>query len=289
MLCSRRENPQNFGFRGYFNPLNSLAGRQRAGRNGNGETAMMKAILRPAVTAMTIVLMSSSAFAGGHNQAMKEAMKDPKKMEAFMEQRLDHTTGLEGKEAQLGQGIVALVKELDGEIDMSKSSDAELGRYILTAVKTMNHNDSYQHEFNDALVKLHLTAVSFAKDIGMYDKLVENDIKTTEYMMKRIGSAIKVTGREDFALMAIFEQTTCFFQLVDEVTWNSPTSLTYTSPFGRVMEASQKVGIFDNLTEEEVHQNYIIPRYMAYADIMGVKLDVSPLGPNGEITVSLVN
>ena len=64
--------------------------------------------------------------------------------------------------------------------------------------------------------------------------------------------------------------------------------MTYTSPFGIVMEASQKVGIFENLTEEEVHENYIIPRYMAYADIMGVELDVSPLGPNGEVTVSLV-
>jgi hypothetical protein len=89
--------------------------------------------------------------------------------------------------------------------------------------------------------------------------------------------------------MAIFEQTTCFFQLVDTLQWNSPTSVTYTSPFGRVMDASQKVGIFDNLTEEEVHNNYIVPRYMAYAKIMGVNLDVSPLGANGEITVTLID
>ena len=138
---------------------------------------------------------------------------------------------------------------MDGKLDLSKSSDEELGRYILTAVKTMNHNGSYQHEYNDALVKLHLTAVSMAKDNDMYDVLVENDVKTTAYMMKRIGSAIKMTGREDFALMAIFEQTTCFFQLVDELEWSSPTSITYTSPFGRVLEASQKVGIFAGLTQ----------------------------------------
>ena len=238
---------------------------------------------------MIVALLSSSALAGSHNEAIREAMKDPKKMEAFMEDRLDHTTGLEGKEAELGQGVAGLVQELDGKLDLSKSSDEELGRYILTAVKTMNHNGSYQHEFNDALVKLHLTAVSFAKEADMYDKLVENDVKTTAFMMKRIGNAIKMTGREDFALMAIFEQTTCFFQLVDNVRWNSPTSITYTTPFTRVMEASQKVGIFEDLTEEEVHNNYTIPRYMAYADIMGVQLEVSPLGANGEITVSLVN
>jgi hypothetical protein len=250
---------------------------------------MQKVIFAPAFAAAIIVLVSTSAMAGGHNAAMKEAMQDPEKMAAFMEKRLDHTTGLESKKAELGQGIVALVKELDGKLDLSKSSDEELGHYILTAVKTMNHNNSYQHEFNDALVKLHLTAVSMAKDNDMYDVLVENDVKTTEFMMKRIAGAIKVTGREDFALKAIFEQTTCFFQLVDDLNWTSATSITYTSPFGRVMEASQKVGIFENLTEEEVHNNYTVPRYMAYADIMGVELDVSPLGENGEITVSLVN
>jgi hypothetical protein len=248
-----------------------------------------KLIFVSTVASVLFVLASSAALAGSHNAAIREAMKDPKKMEAFMADRLDHKTGLEGKEAELGQGIVALVQELDGKLDLSKSSDEALGHYILMAVKTMNHNSSYQHEFNDALVKLHLTAVSFAKETDMYDQLVENDVKTTEYMMKRIGNAIKMTGREDFALMAIFEQTTCFFQLVDDLQWNSPTSITYTTPFSRVMEASQKVGIFENLTEEEVHNNYTIPRYMAYAEIMGVNLDVSPLGAKGEITVSLID
>ena len=250
---------------------------------------MEKPFIRATVTTMIFALLSSSAFAGSHNAAIREAMKDPKKMEAFMEDRLDHTTGLEGQEAKLGQSVAEVIKQMDGELDLSRSSDEEFGRYILTAVKTMNHNASYQHEYNDALVKLHLTAVSFAKETDMYEKLVENDVKTTEYMMKRIGGAVQMTGREDFALMAIFEQTTCFFQLVDELKWTSPNSVTYTSPFGRVLEASQKVGIFEGLTDEEVHNNYTIPRYMAYAEIMGVELDVSPLGANGEITVSLVN
>jgi len=236
-----------------------------------------------------LVLLSTAAFAGGHSTAMKEAMSDPKKMEAFMEARLDHRTGLEGQEAELGEQVAGVVKQMNGDLDLSAASEEELGRYILTAVKTMNHNDGYQHQFNDALVKLHLTAVSMAKDNDMYDLLVENDVKTTSFMMERIGASIKMTGREDFALKAIFEQTSCMFHLVDDVKWSSPTSITYTSPFARVLEASQRVGIFANLTEEEVHNNYIIPRYMAYADIMGVNLDVTPIGENGEITVSLVN
>lgn len=241
-------------------------------------------LLKTAAISMVLVMASTAAFAGGH----REAMKDPKKMEAFMDKKLDHSTGAEGKEAEIGQAVYDMYKEMGAKVDLSKASPEELGHYINVAIKTMNHNDSYQHQFNDALVKLHLTAVSWAKDMGNYDGLVENDVKTTKFMMKRIGAAIKMTGREDYALKAIFEQTTCFFQLVDDLQWEGKTSVTYTSPFARVLRVSQNVGIFKNLTEEEVHNNYIIPRYMAYADIMGVKLAVSPLGENGEVTVSLV-
>ena len=107
-------------------------------------------------------------------------------------------------------------------------------------------------------------------------------------MMKRIAAGIKMTGRKDYALKAIFEQTTCFYQLVDDLEWTDKTSVTYTSPFAHVLKVSQNVGIFENLTEKEVHENYIIPRYMRYAEIMGVKLAVSDLGENGEVTVSIV-
>ena len=169
---------------------------------------MQTAVFRPAITSAVLALVSSSVLAGGHNAAIREAMQDPKKMETFMEARLDHTTGLEDKKAELGQGIVALVEELGGKLDLSKSSDEELGQYILTAVKTMNHNDSYKHENNDALDKLHLTAVSMAKYHDMYTDLVAKDVKTTQDMMKRRGGAIKMTARQYIALKAIIEQTT---------------------------------------------------------------------------------
>ena len=149
---------------------------------------MEKLFFRATLMTAVVAFFSSSVFAGSHNEAIREAMKDPKKMEAFMADRLDHTTGLEGQEAKLGESVAELVAQMNGKLDLSKSSNEEFGRNSLTAVKTMNHNASYQHEYNDALVKLHLTAVSFAKETGMYDKLVENDVKTTEYMMKRIGA-----------------------------------------------------------------------------------------------------
>ena len=242
----------------------------------------MNSIIKTISTGLILAVASSAVFAGGH----KEAMKDPKKMEAYLDRKLDKRTGLEAKQAELGAGVLAIVKDINPN---AKDLDPEvMGHYVNMAVKTMNHQKAYQHEYNDALVKLHLTAVSFAKDHNMYKELVDNDVKTTEFMMKRIGAGIKMTGRKDYALKAVFEQTTCFYQLVDDLKWNSPTSVTYSSPFGHVLKVSQKVGIFKGLTEEEVHQNYIIPRYKRYAEIMGVEVSVSDLGENGEITVSLV-
>ncbi len=242
----------------------------------------MNSVMKAMSAGIILAVASSAVFAGGH----KNAMKDPKQMEAFLDKKLDKTTGLEGQETALGEGVLAMVKDMTPK---AKELDpAVMGHYVNMAVKTMNHQKAYQHEFNDALVKLHLTAVSFAKDQGMYKELVENDIKTTEFMMKRIGAGIKMTGRKDYALKAVFEQTTCFYQLVDDLKWTSPTSVTYTSPFAHVLKVSQKVGIFKNLTEKEVHDNYIIPRYKRYGEIMGVEFAVSDLGENGEVTVSIV-
>ena len=123
---------------------------------------MNKILVRTAIASAVFAILSSTAIAGGHNAAIREAMQDPKKMEAFMEDRLDHETGLEGKEAQLGQGVVALVQELGGKLDLSKSSDEELGLYILTAVKTMNHNwQSYKHKINFTLKTIMYSIVDF--------------------------------------------------------------------------------------------------------------------------------
>ena len=89
---------------------------------------MKKGLLGAATISMVFALASTSALAGGHS-GLKEAMKDPKKMEAFMDARLDHRTGLEGKEAELGQAVAAVVDDLEGKLNLENSGDEEFGRY----------------------------------------------------------------------------------------------------------------------------------------------------------------
>ena len=214
---------------------------------------MTKTLIKSLLIGAAILPLAFTVSAGGH----KEMMKDPKKMAEMMDKRLDKSTGLEPMQKELGKEVLKVVKSMNPEV---KDLDAErLGHFTNLAVKTISHDSSYEHEFNDALVKMHLTAISFAKDQNMYDKLVEKDVDTTSFMMKRIGAAIKMTGRKDFALKAVFEQTACFYQLVDDLEWVNDRTVTYTNPYGRVLEASQEVGIFEDLTLEEVHEKFVIP------------------------------
>lgn len=232
--------------------------------------------------ASVLAVVSASVLAG----PPKEALKDPRLMAEYMDKRLDKSTGLEGREEQLGAALAKIVSELNP--DGKELNHLTLGKYTNTVIRTMNHGGAYTHEYNDALVKMHLTAISFAKDNGLWEELVEKDLNTTEFMMKRIAAAVKMTGRKDYALKAIFEQTTCFYHLVNNMQWTGQTSVSYKSPYRNVLLASQSIGIFPDLTEKEIHEKYTIPRYRGYAKIMNVELDISPLADDGTITVSVV-
>ena len=171
-------------------------------------------------------------------------------------------TGLEGKEEMLGRRVAMLFKTLSTEFP-------------------------YQHDMNDALVKVHLEMVQFAKNLGKLDELVEHDLATMEPVLSRIKSTIEKTGNKEIALVSLCEKTTCHYQLnLDTII--EPGKRTSTSPYRAVLEASQRLGQFD-LTEEELHNMWTVPRYMGYAECLGVKLEVSPWRDDGIITIELVD
>ena len=83
----------------------------------------------------------------------------------------------------------------------------------------------------------------------------------------------------------MFDHTTCWFQLALDVQ-SEPGKRTFTSPYRVVLEACSRVGIFD-LTEEEVHNVWTIPRILGSAKILGVEMDVLPWQEDGMVTVTL--
>jgi len=205
--------------------------------------------------------------------------------------RLGQYSGFENHEAELGAAVATAIRKAspDGNsLHDFSGREPMLGRGVATLIKTLNHNESYQHETNDALVKMTLEYIEFAKQHDMLAQIVEQDLTTQAKNLERVRKKIEETGNKDLALVGIFEQTTCFFQLVDTTT-RAPNRISYRSPFGNVLNGpmgTRAFGIHD-LTEAEIHEVWTKPRYLGYAKILGVDMTVSDLGPDGMITVEV--
>lgn len=204
------------------------------------------------------------------------------------DRKIGQYSGFEGREAELGKAVgdaIAGVSPTKGPEHQFAGREEMLGKAVATAIKTINHNRGYQHETNDALVKMTLDHIQVAKKLDAFDAVLEQDMHSTRKQLERVGSMIQKTGNKDLAIVGVFEQTTCFFQLVEQTT-RSPGKIVYQSPFGRVLSVTRLMGIHD-LTEEEIHTRWTIPRLQRYGQTLGVTFDVSPWQQDGVITVSV--
>ena len=166
-----------------------------------------------------------------------------------------------------------------------EGKEAEVGKAVQLALKTMANSAGYQHEMNDALVKARLQAIQFAKDHGIMKEYVEHDIKTMAPINDRVGIIIEKTGDKEAALVGLCERTACHYQLVLE-TEAEPGKRTWKSPWGHVLAPSKRMGMFD-LTEQEIHETWFVPRVLGFAEAMGVKIKVSDWNDDGIVSIEL--
>jgi hypothetical protein len=167
-----------------------------------------------------------------------------------------------------------------------EGKERDLGLIMNMVMKTLNDNGGYQHETNDALVKSLLSHVQFSKDHKLVQEAVEAEIKTQAPMLIRARKMMEAAGGDkDMALKAVFDQTTCHWQLVLD-TQSEPGLRRYKSPYGNVLKASERLGQFD-IDEKWIHENWTIPRMQGYAKLLGVEFDVSPWQNDGMITVKV--
>ena len=160
-----------------------------------------------------------------------------------------------------------------------------LGQAVSMAIRTLKDSTPYQHDMNDALVKMHLTSVQFAKDEGVVRDYVEHDVKTMQPMLQRLKGMIEKTGEKEIALAGIFDRTACLYQLCLDLK-SEPGKRSFTFPYTKVLEIGRRIGQFD-LTPQELHEIWLKPRILGYADVLGVKLNVSDIGPDGKVEVTL--
>jgi hypothetical protein len=168
-----------------------------------------------------------------------------------------------------------------------EGKEAEIGKAVQMALKTMANSAGYQHEMNDALVKARLHAMQFAKDMGIMDKYVEHDINTMAPINERVAMVIQKTGDKEAALVGLCERTACHYHLVLE-TAAEEGKRTWKSPWGHVLDACKRMKMFD-LTEQEIHETWYVPRIKGFAKAMGVDVKVSDWNEDGIVTLELVD
>jgi hypothetical protein len=204
------------------------------------------------------------------------------------QRQIGQYSGFESEEQVLGAAVAEAIMEVSptkSEQHDFKGREETLGRAVSTIIKTMNVESSYTHEMNDALVKMTLGYIQFAKDHDLVDDMIDEETRIQFPMLNRIRKLIEKTGNRELALIAVTEQTTCFYQLVDDTT-RETGKLTYVSPFGNVLDVTRKMGQHD-LTEEEIHNIWTIPRLRRSAETLGVDLQISEWNDDGIITISL--
>ena len=131
--------------------------------------------------------IATTAGAGGHER-----------------RTLGKYSGFENNEAELGAAVAKAIMEISPTADAKHDftgREEMLGRYVAAAIKTLNANRVYQHEMNDALVKMTLNYIQFAKNNDMMDQIVDLEVETQFPLMSRVGQMIEKTGNQELALI----------------------------------------------------------------------------------------
>jgi hypothetical protein len=221
--------------------------------------------------ALTLFITTGSAMAGGHKKG------DHKQIGQY--------SGFEGNEAELGAAVAEAIASVGGKDPKYDFSGRELEVGLATSkmIKTFNSNSAYQHEMNDALVKMTLEFMQHAKKEGRLEEVAREDAMTQFPMLDRVGKFIQKNGKKELALVAITDQTTCFFQLVAQVE-REPGMVSYRAPYGHVLEQTRRMGMHD-LTEQEIHEQWTTPHIEIWSEIMGVDIKISDWQEDGMVTI----
>ena len=162
-----------------------------------------------------------------------------------------------------------------------------LGRAMSVVLKSLNETKPYQHDINDALIKMILTTIQFAKNNDMIDELIENEVQVTLPMLERVRDNYRRTGEIEAVMVGMIDRTACAYQLFLDIE-RGDAERSWTSPFGLVLDQTVRLGQHD-LTEEEVHEIWIKKRFSAFAKVIGVELEISDIGQDGMVSIRVVD
>tara|TARA_B110000116_G_scaffold80061_1_gene69551 strand:+ start:336 stop:977 length:642 start_codon:yes stop_codon:yes gene_type:complete len=174
-------------------------------------------------------------------------------------------------------------KQFVGASSGYEGREDQLGRAMSVVLMSLNETKPYQHDINDALVKMILTTIQFAKDNNIIDALIEHEVETTRPLLERVRRNYLKTGELETAMVGMIDRTACAYQLFLDIE-KTNAQRSWQSPFGLILKNTRRMGQHD-LTEQEVHDIWIKKRYYAFAEVIGIELSISDIDENGKVTI----
>lgn len=145
-----------------------------------------------------------------------------------------------------------------------------LGDALNAVVQIHAISRPYQHKFNDALVKAHLSYLEFLIKNGKDKEYIQFDLAFLRPILQRVKGRAEKAGK-DAVLTGMFEGTGCSFLLYEKI---------YKRPNERLIVCPFREGIAHNkflkttLTIEDVCNKYCIPRWTGHGKACGVEVKV---------------
>jgi hypothetical protein len=171
-----------------------------------------------------------------------------------------------------------IAKEVGQERDLIDGRDAEFGRILANTIRTFQMTLPYHHQGNDALMKEQLKWMDYAQQLNRTAEMVQFDIDSMKEIFEERRYWIEQTGDISLALDAVTTPT-CFRDLTvaDGISFNEDrTEISYLSPYKRILEKGWLRNIWTGLTEENIHNNWTIPRFAGYQHHFQVRFEVDP-------------
>ncbi|MGI9307823.1 MAG: hypothetical protein ACR2P6_01095 [Gammaproteobacteria bacterium] len=222
------------------------------------------------------------------NAAVQQEMTDQERAraDAIMKGWLefnDYAKSLEDtfapKVAEIGREVADLIaKRLGVEENLIEDRDAEFGRVLANVIRTYQMKMPYYHQENDSLIKEQLKWIEYAFKSGHAQDMLRHDIDSMREILGERVYWIEQTGDITLALDAVTTPT-CWRDLVvaEGFQWHDNRSrVSYVSPYKRILEKGWKRGIWTNLTEQKIHEEWTVPRFHGFASHLQAKFNVSP-------------
>ena len=164
---------------------------------------------------------------------------------------------------------------LDGNF---KNRD-DLGEAFKNLERTYSDTKPYPHKFNDALVKLLLRDLDFVVRKGVHQKFAEDYVQRLGVLVnKHLKKGVDLIGNDIF-LWAMFERTSCSYQLYENITIKKGERLV-PCPFKPMLVHIEKgLGTY-KITWEDVCSKWCTPVWHGFIKGAGltdmIKIKVEP-------------